>query len=47
MANVKKVIIPTEKKDEAWNVKIRVNHKGKTINLKTQHFIGEKQTRKD
>lgn len=48
MATVKEVIIPAEKKkDGTWNVKIRVNHNGKTINLKTQHFIGEKQIRKD
>ncbi|WP_183580197.1 phage integrase SAM-like domain-containing protein [Mucilaginibacter sp. X5P1] len=48
MATVREVIIPLEKKkDGTWNVKIRINHKGKTINLKTQHFIGEKQIRKD
>jgi len=48
MATVREVINPSEKKkDGTWNVKIRINHNGKSSYLKTQHFIGEKQIRKD
>lgn len=48
MATVREVILPLEKKkDGTWNVKIRVNHKGKTHYLKTQHFISAKQIRSD
>jgi integrase len=48
MATVREVILPLEKKkDETWNVKIRVNHKGKNFYIKTQHFIGSNQIRKD
>ena len=48
MATVREVIILSEKKkDGTWNVKFRVNHKGKTIYIKTQHFINEKQIRRD
>lgn len=48
MATVREVILPLEKKkDGTWNLKIRVNHKGKTHYIKTQHFIGLKQIRND
>ncbi|MGF7079595.1 phage integrase SAM-like domain-containing protein [Mucilaginibacter sp. UYCu711] len=48
MATVREVIVPTEKKkDGTWNVKIRVNHKAKTLYLKTHHFVTDKQIRKD
>ena len=48
MATVKEVILPKEKKkDGTWNVKIRVNHNGKTIYIKTQHFVCQKQVRSD
>jgi len=44
MATVRKVIIPKEKKkDGTWNVKISVNHNGKTLYIKTQHLVGQKQ----
>ncbi|WP_462268063.1 site-specific integrase [Mucilaginibacter sp.] len=48
MATVREVIIPAErKKDGTWNVKIRFIHKGKSLNLKTEHFVTAKQLRKD
>ena len=48
MATVKEVILPKEKKkDGTWNVKIRVNHNGKTVYIKTQHFVCQKQIRSD
>jgi hypothetical protein len=48
MATVREVIIPKEKKkDGTWNVKIRVNHNGKTLYIKTHHFVGQKQIRSD
>jgi integrase len=48
MATVREVVLPLEKKkDGTWNVKIRVNHQRKNYYIKTQHFIGEKQIRKD
>ncbi|AYL99167.1 phage integrase SAM-like domain-containing protein [Mucilaginibacter celer] len=48
MATVRGVIIPLEQKsDGTWNVKISVNHKGKTRYIKTPHYIGVRQIKKD
>lgn len=48
MATIREVVVPREKKkDGTWNVKIRVIHNGDTTYIKTQHFVNEKQVRKD
>jgi hypothetical protein len=48
MATVREVIKPQEKKkDGTWNVKFRVNHKGRSLYIKTNHFVVQKQIRPD
>ncbi|WP_295792305.1 phage integrase SAM-like domain-containing protein [Mucilaginibacter sp.] len=48
MATVREVVLPHHKKEDGtWNVKIRVTHKGKCAFINTQHFVCEKQLRKD
>lgn len=48
MATVREVVLPhTQKKDGTWNVKIRVTFKRRSSYIDTQHFVGQKQLRKD
>lgn len=48
MATVREVVLPrTQKKDGTWNVKIRVSFKRRSSYIDTQHYIGQKQLRKD
>ncbi len=48
MATVREVVLPhTQKKDGTWNVKIRISFKRKSSYIDTQHFVGQKQLRKD
>jgi integrase len=48
MATVCAVVLPHNKrKDETWNVKIKVTHNRKRAHIDTQHYVTMKQLKKD
>lgn len=48
MATVCAVVLPYNKrKDETWNVKIKVTHNRKRAHIDTHHYVTMKQLKKD